>query len=761
VIHRLKAVVAPLFYCLLASTTLRLVVRRVVPAVLLCALIFGLPATNAVAGEFEVATCKADTGNYSVRAFNHFAHRRMMIRYACDPAGPGLRGVVTQNVVRKGRVKRGSIALVTIEAPPETRMTSFTWAGRLHRRDCRYALQMWADAPDVKAIPIKNVLANRRCPRPRRAQAASFAKQTYAIPGATKIVQRVVCVGTKRQNWCSGNEANYINTEEASVVFSDALPPTVEIQQDTPLAQGAWVSGQQPLNYTASDNVGVQRAAALISGVEHAAHDRPCLLASPKGPFTDPVPCPSGPGQMVVRTNEAKTEGTHQLVVEAQDAGGNRTASAPVLARIDSTAPPRVEVTVEAGDAWRNVNEWAAVWTNPDEGDRAPITAANYELCAAGTTSCSRGTAAAPGISRLPLTVPDAGEWTLSVWRRDAAGNEEDEHASVPATLRYDPDPPQLAFEASDPQDPTLVAVRVTDQLSGLADGTIEIAASGSAAWQTLATQKESSRLVTRIDDAALPAGTYVLRARAQDRAGNQTLIDSRSDGQPMVVTLPLRGPAILKAGFERTVRAPGKRRGRIVVLRPAARVGFGKRVTIAGRLATSDGQAIANAHVQLLTATGSEPEQLVETLTTDADGRFRTSGTGVNTRSLRLAFAGSLQALPVQQTLEMRVPAATSSRVSRARVRNGKAVTFSGRVKGLPVPPNGKLVEIQVRFTDRWQTFRTTRSDALGRWSSRYRFQRTRGVQRYRFRVRLPKEAGYPFETSVSRTLAVQVSGT
>ena len=102
-------------------------------------------------------------------------------------------------------------------------------------------------------------------------------------------------------------------------------------------------------------------------------------------------------------------------------------------------------------------------------------------------------------------------------------------------------------------------------------------------------------------------------------------------------------------------------------------------------------------------------------------------------------------------------MPAATSARVSRRRVRNGQAVNFSGRVRGLPVPAAGKLVEVQVRFTDRWQTFRTTRSDRAGRWSSRYRFQRTRGVQRYRFRVRLPKEAGYPFETGVSRTLAVR----
>jgi hypothetical protein len=174
----------------------------------------------------------------------------------------------------------------------------------------------------------------------------------------------------------------------------------------------------------------------------------------------------------------------------------------------------------------------------------------------------------------------------------------------------------------------------------------------------------------------------------------------------------------------------------------------------------TRDGEGIAGAPVQLLATTVAGAEQIQGTVKTAGDGRFRTVVTGVHTRTIRLVFTGSQHALPSQRVLTMRVPAATSARVSRRHVRNGQAVRFSGRVQGLPVPAEGKLVEIQVRFTDRWQTFRTTRSDGLGRWSSRYRFQRTSGVQRYRFRIRLPKEAGYPFETSVSHPLGVQVSG-
>ena len=109
---------------------------------------------------------------------------------------------------------------------------------------------------------------------------------------------------------------------------------------------------------------------------------------------------------------------------------------------------------------------------------------------------------------------------------------------------------------------------------------------------------------------------------------------------------------------------------------------------------------------------------------------------------------------------LKLIVPAATTAHVDHRSLRNGHTVRFSGRLRGLPPPPGGKLIELQVRFPKSWQTFKTARTDAGGRWSARYRFARTRGVVRYRFRARLPREAGYPFATGRSRSLTVRVRG-
>ena len=331
--------------------------------------------------------------------------------------------------------------------------------------------------------------------------------------------------------------------------------------------------------------------------------------------------------------------------------------SAPVTARIDNSAPARVDTSVEGGDQWRNSNDFALAWTNPTEVDRAPIAAAAYKLCSAGAGSCNQGEQAGEAISRLAVQAPGPGEWTVSMWRRDAAAGSP-AAASVPVTLRFDPEPPQLAFESPSASDPTLVAAQVTDKVSGLAEGAIEISQTGSNVWQTLATQKDGSRLIARIDDAALPAGDYVLRATARDQARNEASTTSRLDGQPMAVRLPLRIPSAMRVGVvrhrvvHRVVRRHGKRhrvRRRVTVLRSTGQVRLGGRVTISGRLTNRDGQGVAGAEVQVLAASPIAPEQLVGVVHTGADGSYSYTAAGSTSRSLRFVYAGSPLTLPAE----------------------------------------------------------------------------------------------------------------
>jgi 5-hydroxyisourate hydrolase-like protein (transthyretin family) len=712
----------------------------------------------AMAGEFPINSCQADRLGFSSQAFDTFATRGMKWKRACNPVGPGLRGLVTGNVVRDGRVARGAQSLFVMDAPPGTRFVRFRWSGKLIRRDCRYALQLYADRPDGPPITIRNVRANRKCPRPGRAQASGLPRpRTYDVAGATRIVQRAICVGGTSKRFCSARGMNQIRTFQAQATVVDATGPAVGIVQDTPFTQGAWVRGSHSVSYDANDNVGVKVAHALALGSSEGQHSRVC-------DYTHRVPCPNGAGQIQVDTR-GMSEGTQTLQVVAVDTADNSSGSAPVTVRVDNTPPGAVPLSLEGGDTWRSVNDYDATWQNPAEGDRAPIVAAHWTVCLPTGAQCSSGSGQGEGIARLAdLAVPGPGSWELRMWRADSAGNSEAANASPPVTLRYDPEPPQLGFEGSPADDPTKVSVAVSERVSGLAGGQIEISQEGSATWQTVATQLDGNRLVARIDDAGLPAGRYNLRAQATDLAGNVGVTTATQ-----AITLPLRVQSAMEAGVaeQRVVRRKIKRRGkrvtvrrRVTVLQSGARVRFGRHVTIAGRLTNRDGQPLAGQEIRVITATANG-DQLLATLATDAQGRYRYRALASHGRTLRFVYLGSGLVLPVERQVTLVVPAAGSFRPSRARLPNGRSTVFRGRVRSGPLPLGGKLVEVQVRQpSGEWTTFRTLRTDANGRWALRYRFRYVRCHTTYRLRARIPAEAGYPFASGRSRVRKVTVRG-
>lgn len=729
--------------------------RRITISVLApTVLVMLVGATPARAGQFEVATCQADRLNYGTQAFGDFATRGMKIRRACNPEGTGLRGLVTSNVIRRARIDRGSMAAATIKAPPGTTFTTFRWAGSARRVDCRYSLQLYADVPGRNPIPIKNVRANQGCPPARRSQASAYRLRSFDVRGATSIVQRVVCSGGEGRSSCSAAASNYIRTYQAKVTIADEAGPSVAVTPDSALGRGEWVSGAQRLAYAASDNVGVRSAQAIVAGQRGGSDQRDCQMASPDGQYAQGVPCPSGAGQINVDTT-AFPEGTQPLVVQAQDTAGNVGGSPASTVRIDNTAPGRVEAQLEGGEGWRKTAGAVLRWSNPAETDRSPIVAASYKLCPAAGGDCTTGKADGPDVAQLSASAPSPGDWTLTMWRRDAAGNESGASASVAKHLRFDPEAPRVVFDPSEAGDPTKVGVTVTDEVSGLGDGTIEIGKIGSGAWQALPTEKNGGHLVAHLDDAGLPAGTYALRARATDQAGNESSTDRRSDGQPMVVTLPLRADTRLTVGYPR--KKSGSKRTKLLSSRVIRR---GRTATLTGRLTSKEGQGIGGAPIQVVARIAGGAEQLIATLSSRADGRFGYSARGDSSRTLDFRYPGTSVTLPVRKSVEVKVPASTTAGVSRRRVLNGDQVQFSGRVLTQPLPAAGKLVELQVKLSGKYQTFRTQPSAADGRWTIPYRFKRIRGIQHFSFRARVPAESGYPFSVGYSNQIYVQVRG-
>ena len=179
-----------------------------------------------------------------------------------------------------------------------------------------------------------------------------------------------------------------------------------------------------------------------------------------------------------------------------------------------------------------------------------------------------------------------------------------------------------------------------------------------------------------------------------------------------------------------------------MTVLAPTARVQFGRPVRLAGKLVNAEGDAIAGGRVLVFSRTRTSPEKLVGVTATDGSGRYRYLARASSSRTFRFVYEGTGLILPAQREVALLVPGASSISVTRRRLRNGQAVRFGGRLGQRAI---GKLVELQVQLSGRFQTFKTVRTGAGGRWVVRYRFTRSCGLARYRFRARLPKEATYP----------------
>jgi hypothetical protein len=282
------------------------------------------------------------------------------------------------------------------------------------------------------------------------------------------------------------------------------------------------------------------------------------------------------------------------------------------------------------------------------------------------------------------------------------------------------------------------------------------------------------------VPDTELPDGTYELRALAHDVAGNERVAAGYGDGSPAVVVLPLRTPTRLvgeaRGATRRTCRTitttvrRGRRRIRVrrrvcrtttarTALGGSLAVPFGRGATIRGALQTYAGRPVSGAPIAVSAEPRTGGARHVTTLRTAGDGGFAYAAPSGPSRTLRFAFAGDELLLPTRADVALRVPAGATLHANRRSVRNGRGVAFSGRLLARPAFP-GKLVVLQAHYRGAWRTFAVTRADARGRYRQSYRFQATVGRVAYRFRVLVPREASYPYESGVTPVVTVVVRG-
>jgi len=692
-----------------------------------------MPAA-ASAGTYTVLSCDAAfTGGYSSEAWVPAA--TVGSTYSlCPSRGEETRGISDRAVDLTASAL--GFAAHSFTAPPGTSITSLRWGGRLMRGHCSWGAL-------IQALPSRAQLVGLSPNRTCGTSGLDIRGQSLAFPtpaGTTSLQQIVLC----GQASCPPGAT--LHTHVAAVTLSDPTLPSIAL--GGPMITRRWLSGDQSVSLVLRDNTGIARfVASLGTDVENIVGS--CSYARTR-------PCIDVDTAVMLSTTSAPA-GRNTLVVIAIDAAGNVSRSTyPV--DVDNEPPARVRPALEGGEAWRRTNGFVVHWPAPAEA-LAPVVAARYRLCS--PSGCFDGRLEGRNVNSLGrFLLSQPGEHTLQVWLEDEAGNQSFAlSASDPLRLRLDQEAPRVTFDAPNPADPLRIAARVEDRLSGLDTGEIEMRRRGGDTWNTLATAREGQSLVAYVDDERFRSGGYEFRARARDVAGNESSTDRRADGSQATLDLPVRFTTRLSVGV-RVSKGRGKERR--VSLRPEARVRYGRRLKLTGRLENADGQPIDGATLEVSADSPGDDTGLLPAgqARTDRSGRFTYIVRGSRNKVVRFRYAGSRRIRSATRDFALHVRAASTIAARPRRLRNGQTVRLSGRVLSRPLPASGKLIEVQAFFRDRWRTFSTTRANSRGRWRFDYQFGGTRGRVPYRLRASLPAEGGYPFATGRSRVVRVIVVG-
>jgi hypothetical protein len=704
-------------------------------------------ASPARAGTYDVVACDAAPGsaNNSWRPLTNDA--QMAAYAACPSGGDRRRGLVARNAVGGGgaSVGPGAVAQYAFFAPAGTAIVGLLASYRFY-----HAASNWEGALSDGTQVI------RGCPAGTGACDVSSAGEWIPLSGQGVIYIDAYCAYGSCPTSSTGDAGHdYLqataNLYSATVRLEDDSAPGIANARGGLWSDG-WHSGGQDYAFDSSDNAGVRETRVLIDGNVVTRSTKGC-------DFTLTIPCPTGDTAGTVDTRTVRPDGSHSVVIQSEDAAGN-VAQIGRQASIDNTPPgPPQQLQVDGGDGWRNTNTFTLRWQNPAQTNTAPIAGANYELCPTRGTAadCKPGKTDGANITSIAgLKVPATGDWQVRLWLRDAAGNADRSTAGDVLHLRFDDQAPDsAAFTSPDPADPTKIAVLASDPGSGIAGGAIEYKKQRATAWHGMATQVDGNSLVAHVDDEHLSNGTYELRARVDDAAGNERSTSSTTSGDPATVTLPLRLPTHLVAGRARHRHHRTRYRTRL-------HVRFHHRIRLHGRLTNGAGVPFAATQIEVfqrvhVAGAGWTPAGELQTSKT---GRFSYLAPAGVSRTLRFRYGGTATIRAAHRDVVLKVGALTTFHVSRHSVINGETVRMHGRLRGGHVPDGGKLIALQVFLRGGWHTFATTRSHAHGRWHYDYRFDGTRGRQTYRFRAMVPHEATYPYATGVSNRARVVVRG-
>jgi hypothetical protein len=402
------------------------------------------------------------------------------------------------------------------------------------------------------------------------------------------------------------------------------------------------------------------------------------------------------------------------------------------LVHIEDTTAPKVTAggTLLSG-GWRKPSDVAALSAPDNTGIRAARLDIDGRVLIRRKSACDY-TQPVP----CPTSVRDVrfpgrgigdGAHTLRLVAEDSAGNE----GVAQRSLLMDGTPPTAILKRARGKK---IALSVKDPASGVASTSVAVRNHPTDAYRPLKSTFSNGTLRATLDQGV--ASRVDIRVTVADNAGNV------SAGNPTRLSA-----TSAKVGH----RLHKLRGGRV-------RIPFGRKAKLRGRLSLSTGGSLAG---QMIVATSVVRKKGARTVgagsgITDRHGRFSIAVPPGPSRAYRLVFGGASGALATARGLSVRVPASSTIKASRTRLSAGR-VRFSGHLRGRGVPvPRGLVVVLQGREGGKWRTFEDGRTHKKGRWHMTYRFSGRPGS--YPIRLRIRRQARFPFELGYSRRLTIRV---
>lgn len=343
---------------------------------------------------------------------------------------------------------------------------------------------------------------------------------------------------------------------------------------------------------------------------------------------------------------------------------------------------------------------------------------------------------------------PGDGRQGIAIFASDVAGNLSQE---VDVSYTQDTRMPGGGLLVPPAAAPSEIRFRVQEDCPGTA--TIQISESPGT-WDALPTALDGGVAASRVPDAVMNAeAPYTLRALVTDCAGNSATLDRWADGplagQPVGQIKP---PRRTRTSATASMRTP-KRGASAASARP----------TVTGYVRGPDGRPLPGTRVFFQTqprATG-QPWKTVATAEASSTGKVSRSLSGPCSQLIRIAVPETALLAPsTSNVLRTTVRATSSISAKPSRLRNGRRVTLSGRLRGGFVPSRFEISLFgRAPGSRSWVPVRTPVAvSRSGRWSAAYRFTRTRARSLYRFRVRIPARPDYPFSRGYSPVRKVTV---